>query len=165
MELCEVLQLIAASGRKSSQSTDIRIGTVTSESPLAIQIDGMMDDIKAELLYLTEPVIEKKIPVLTHKHWIDAPKNGMMHTHTYSGGTTGTALTGKYLTEPSAVPSGYDATVQGQDIICWENGKKLPVQDGFIILNRKLEKGDKVILLRVQNGQKYIVLSRVFEKE
>ena len=38
-----------------------------------------------------------------------------------------------------------------------------PVEGGYIILNRGLEAGDKVLMLRVQNGQKFLVLSRVFE--
>lgn len=57
------------------------------------------------------------------------------------GGTTGNAL---------------------NSIACLENGQTLPVENGYIILNRALEVGDKVLLLRVQSGQKYIVLSRVF---
>lgn len=50
------------------------------------------------------------------------------------------------------------------EIGCQENGQPLPVENGYIILNRALEVGDKVILLRVQNGQKFIILSRVFEE-
>ena len=38
------------------------------------------------------------------------------------------------------------------------------MEDGYIILNRALAVGDEVILLRVQNGQKFIVLSRVFKE-
>lgn len=45
---------------------------------------------------------------------------------------------------------------------CIENGEQLPVEDGYTILNRGLKVGDIVLLLRVQRGQKYIVLSRVF---
>ena len=41
----------------------------------------------------------------------------------------------------------------------------LPVKDGFIILNRALEQGDRVLLRRVQNGQKFLILSRVFEQK
>ena len=33
---------------------------------------------------------------------------------------------------------------------------------GYLLLNRSLAVGDKVLLLRVQSGQKYIVLSRLF---
>ena len=66
----------------------------------------------------------------------------LQHNHTNpEGGTTGDALT---------------------SIACVENGQPLPVENGYIILNRALEVGDKVLLLRVQSGQKYIVLSRVF---
>lgn len=49
-----------------------------------------------------------------------------------------------------------------ENIMCYENENPLPVKDGYIILNRGLETGDKVLMLRVKNGQAYIVLSRVF---
>lgn len=45
---------------------------------------------------------------------------------------------------------------------CQEHGKPLPVRDGYIILNRGLEVGDRVLLLRVLSGQSYLVLSRVY---
>lgn len=51
------------------------------------------------------------------------------------------------------------------EIICYENGQPLPVENGYIVLNRALEVGDRVLLMRVQNGQKFIVLSRAFEQE
>lgn len=66
----------------------------------------------------------------------------LSHSHTITGGETGEAL---------------------QSIVCTENGQALPVQDGYIILNPALQAGDKVLLLRVQKGQKFIVLSRVME--
>ena len=69
----------------------------------------------------------------------------LQHNHTNpEGGNTGNALL-------------------QSEIMCYENGQPLPVENGYIILNRALEVGDKVILLRVQKGQKFIVLSRVFE--
>ena len=49
------------------------------------------------------------------------------------------------------------------DISCVENGKALPVESGYIVLNRALAVGDRVLLLRVQGGQRFIVLSRIFE--
>ena len=58
---------------------------------------------------------------------------------------------------------GFDSAEQAQNIVCWEHGEKLPIEDGFIILNRKLEVGDKVLLWRVLNGQKFVIISRVFE--
>lgn len=49
------------------------------------------------------------------------------------------------------------------EISCYEDGSALPVRDGYILLNRGLEAGDKVLMLRVQSGQSYIILSRVVE--
>lgn len=66
------------------------------------------------------------------------------HSHSDYYGTTGNALL-------------------ESNIKCTEYDKELPVEDGYIILNRKLEVGDKVILLKVTHGQRFIVLSRVFE--
>lgn len=64
------------------------------------------------------------------------------HNHTIpTGGNTGDSLT---------------------DIACLENGTALPVEDGYIILNRALAVGDKVIMLKTQRGQRYIILSRVY---
>ncbi len=64
------------------------------------------------------------------------------HSHTTEEGATGSALEG---------------------IGCMENGKPLPVERGYIILNRGLQAGDRVVLLKVQGGQRYIVLSRAYE--
>lgn len=66
----------------------------------------------------------------------------LSHTHAASDGTTGPALS---------------------SIACMENGKSLPVEGGYIILNRELRAGDRVVLLKVESGQRYVVLSRVFE--
>lgn len=63
------------------------------------------------------------------------------HTHSSADGATGPALS---------------------KLACYENGAALPVQGGYLLLNRSLAVGDKVLLLRVQSGQKYIVLSRLF---
>ena len=161
MELKDVLYQMMQENMAAGQPTDLRVGTVTSEEPLEITSNPAMAPLRRRQLYLTEPVVEKKIPVLTHKHYIST----LTHTHTAPGGATGPALEGSYLGEDSLVSEGFNATLQDQDIVCWENGKELPIEDGFIILNRKLETGDKVLLLRVQSGQKFIVLSRIFEEE
>ena len=161
MELKDGLYQMMQENAAAGQPTDLRVGTVTSEEPLEITINPAMAPLRRRQLYLTEPVVEKKIPVLTHKHYIST----LTHTHTAPGGATGPALEGSYLGEDSLVSEGFNAILQDQDIVCWENGKELPIEDGFIILNRKLETGDKVLLLRVQSGQKFIVLSRIFEEE
>ena len=97
-----------------------------------------MAPLRESVLYLTSSVVEKKIPVLEHIHAITVHDS-------YTGG--GTA----------------DCASALSNIACYENGTALPVENGYIIINRALAMGDKVLLLRVQNGRKFIVLSRVCE--
>lgn len=136
MEFKDILQQLTQESMKSAQLTDLQIGTVTSASPLEITVSTSMAPLQASVLYLTVNVVEKKIPVLQHNHVIH---------DTYTGGGES------------------EDNLMQSDIICYENGTALPVQNGYIILNRALEVGDIVLLLRVQNGQKFVVLSRVME--
>ena len=136
MSLLNTLCLINESNQRAGHPTDLRTGTVTSASPLEITINTQMAPLKAPTLILTEAVVEKKIPVLEHTHGIH---------DTYTGGGS---------CDPALLES---------QILCQEHGQALPVEDGYIILNRALEVGDRVLLLRVENGQRFLVLSRVFE--
>lgn len=124
--------------QQAGQPTDLKIGTVTAVNPLAITINTQMAPLRAGVLLLTEAVVEKKIPVVSHSHTIDVQDS-------YTGGGSATCST------------------ELSNIVCYENGAALPVENGYIILNRGLTVGDEVILLRVQNGQRFIVLSRVFK--
>lgn len=127
MDLIDMLQVAMDNHQKATQPADLKIGTVTSEDPLEITINTAMAPLRAGVLILTEPVIEKKIPVLQHTHGGQVPAD----------------------------------LLQGS-IICQENSEGLPVEGGYIILNEGLKSGDKVVLMRVQNGQKFIVLSRAY---
>lgn len=158
MSLSQALYQMMQDNQAAGHPTDLRVGTVTKESPLEITINTQSAPLKGPVLILTEPVVEKKIPVLEHRHHI----NTLGHSHTCPDGGTSTDLTGSYPTLHSLRSQGADGD-QNQNVVCYEHGKTLPVEDGYIILNRKLEVGDKVIMLRVENGQRFIVLSRVFE--
>lgn len=127
MELRDVLNQMIDENRSASQPSELKIGTVTSENPLEITINTAMAPLRAGVLILTEPVLEKKIPVLQHTHGGQVPAD----------------------------------LLQGS-IICQEDSEGLPVEGGYIILNEALKAGDKVVLMRVQNGQKFIVLSRAY---
>ena len=152
-----LLQLQSAAG-DVGQPTDLQIGTVVKAPPdaaLEISISTAMAPLRQEVLYLAEPVIEKKLPLPRHRH-------EMSHVHTGVHGPTTNAEPS--YTGYSLLSSGADSSVQGEDILGWEDGKALPLsKDGrYIILNPALQPGDKVLLLRVQSGQKFVVLSRVF---
>ena len=145
MTLLEVLQQISDQSVGASQPTDLFVGTVTSVSPLEIQTDIYQAPLKGEVLLLTESVIEKKV-LLDHTHQIDT----LSHSHSaevaISNGLTGTYTTKKAL----------DTTT------VFENGTAIPIVDGYAIINRALAVGDKVMMISVQHGQRFIVLSRLF---
>lgn len=127
MELRDVLNQMIDENRSASQPSELKIGTVTSENPLEITINTAMAPLRSGVLILTEPVIEKKIPILQRTHGGQVP-----------------------------------ADLLDGSIICQEDSEGLPVDGGYIILNEGLKAGDKVVLMRVQNGQKFIVLSRAY---
>lgn len=204
MTLNDILRKMMEETMAACQPSDLKTGTVASAAPLAITIDGQAAPLRGAQLLLTEPVIEKKIPVLEHSHQISGlghthtvtglghshstaglehthTVDGLSHTHTLEEGATGAALdggyasgaalagsypsdrqlTGSYLT--SSALGGVASNGALGNVACIEHGVALPVEDGYIILNRALAAGDKVLLLRVMGGQRFIVLSRVFE--
>lgn len=154
MELIDVLHMVGQQGQQAAQPTDMVIGTVESVNPLTVRTNIQSAPLQESVLLLTSAVVERKIPILQHIHHIDT----LSHQHANSV----VALTGSYPTLPSLYSEGAGAD-QTQDIICYEHGQPLPIEDGFIILNRALEVGDKVIMMKVQRGQRYVILSRVFE--
>lgn len=68
----------------------------------------------------------------------------LRHRHSLLSGNTGYALS---------------------DIQSYIDGKAVAQEDGYIILNHGLKTGDKVLLLAVQRGQKFIILSHLYTKE
>ena len=90
MDLKDVLYQMMQENTAAGQPTDLRVGTVTREEPLEITINPATSPLRRRQLCLTEPVIEKKIPVLAHRHRIQT----LSHTHANSAGTTTTGLDG-----------------------------------------------------------------------
>ena len=75
---------------------------------------------------------------------------------------TQAGLSGDYPTAEALTPDAYTSEEQLMDLCCYEDGKPLPVEDGYMILNRGLAVGDKVLLLRVRRGEQFLILSRIF---
>lgn len=172
MDLTDVMRLMMQQSMEGYGLSDMTIGTVTGVKPLKVKIREGMADIPQEALRLTAAVIEKKIPILEHLHTTKGFRHAhelpdLSHTHSGEEGETGSALDGSYETEDGLQQDAFDSDKRllKNEIVCYEDGKPLPVKGGYIILNRALEVGDKVLLLRVMRGQQFIILSRVFEKE
>lgn len=168
--------------------SDLVVGTVTSAAPLEVTIRESMAPLPQQVLWLTAAVVEKKIPVLAHEHVTAGFRHshtvsglghghevaGLGHSHSTADGATGEALdgarqtgqglNGTYPTGEGLIPDAYTSDERLEGIVCYEDGKPLPVEDGYIILNRGLAAGDKVLLLRVMRGEQFIILSRIFER-
>lgn len=187
MDLIDTLHGIVEGAMQAYGLSDLAVGKVSRVDPLEITIRETMAPLPQEVLWLTAAVIEKKIPILSHEHITKGFRHshtvsGLGHSHRVSGlghshstdeGSTGAGLSGTYQTDSSLggsyatgdglTPDAYTSDRRLEDIVCYEDGKALPVEDGYIILNRGLAVEDKVLLLRVMRGQRFIVLSRIFE--
>lgn len=174
--LLTVIQEIAVRAVQSTVPVQYCFGTVTQESPLKIRINDGTIEISGDSILLTEPVVEKKITIQKHTH-----KIGTVGTHTHTitelpvtppppapptppiGTASGSTLV---PTEINAETTVIDTVLEAK---CTEHGVDLPVDSNIerivFTTNRKLEKGDKVLMMRVSSGQKFIVLSRIFEHD
>lgn len=151
-------------------------GTVTNADPLKIRLNDTTLEITGNSILLTESVVEKKITIQKHTHKIGSVIAN--HTHIVSAppfSVVGAVPAG--ATAPTAagtVPKTNDFNQDTEivttvlEAVCTEFGKDLPVDrdDERIVIttNRALEKDDRVLMLRVSAGQRFIVLSRVFTR-
>lgn len=142
MELLDVLTEVIRQTNLSEQPTDLCIGTVTSVDPLAVKLDESQADIREEILYRTDAVIERRIPDLKHRHVVPSYRTESANSHSHGIPQTDT----QYSLED--VPT--------------VDGEPAELKDGFYIISHGLAVGDKVLLLSVQHGQKFIILSHVY---
>ena len=131
-KLHEVIKDITLKAMEASKPSGIFYGTVVSVSPLKIQVEQKMI-IESDFLVLTSAVQDFTVN-MTVEHLVDTESS---HVHpiydTYTGGgRSGT--------------TGHAHTYRGT--------KSFRVLLG-------LKKGERVILLRAQGGQQFIVLDRV----
>lgn len=158
--LLTTIQRIAVKAVEATNPVTFYIGTVTSIDPLKIRIHNTTLEVDQQCLVLSSAVVEKKITINSHDHAIGSALQN--HTHPYTDTPAGPATT-----SPSTDLTGAKVdpiTLEGS---CVEHGEDLPVEqkDNNLVItyNRGLKKDDKVLMLKVSNGQQFVILSRVFE--
>lgn len=173
--LLQVIQSIAVNAVNASNPASLCFGTVTNESPLEIRLNESTLTISGDAILLTESVVERKLTIDKHLHTL--PDNVKKHTHPVNGNFNGTvggaAASGTVNGNASASTDIGDKTDNTVLSVHWDefgvslDDKQITSSDEKveIILTRKLEKDDKVIMLRLMGGQKFLVLSRVFKRE
>ena len=143
-ELIDLIQRIAEETHKAMVPTDLTIGTVLTVNPLSVQLNPELI-LPAEVLYLTESVIEKKID-LHHTHSLSAhthsdPQGGVSGPPSTPNTDTGTLVNNPFTSAPLFSDYGLDSSSR--------------------IVTPALAQGDMVLLLRVMAGQSFVIISRV----
>lgn len=130
---------------EATKPVNVVFGVVLSVEPLKINVEQKMD-LGEKQLILTRNVTDYTVEItLDHK---TEPALGD-HAHSYSG-NTGSAGSGPHVhgysgeTDPANLTHTHDY-----------KGKKT------ITIHNALKVGDRVVLLRIQRGKKFIVLDRL----
>ena len=136
MDLIDVLHQMTEETMDAYGLSDRAVGTVTGIDPLEVAIRESMAPLPQEVLWLTAAVVEKKIPVLGHEHITAGFRHshtvsGLGHSHTAEDWDTGEALGGSYSTGEALTPDAYTSDKRLENIVCYEDGKPLPVKDGY----------------------------------
>ena len=138
-DIIEAVKIAAINAVKAGKPVEISFGTVTSTTPLIIDKEQKIQ-LRDPQLTLTRNVTDYEIE-MSISHYTE---NEGQHTHGYFDSDTGQGSSG------SATRS-TDATTHRH---AYAGRKMFTVHNSLVI-------GDKVLLLRVQGGQKYVVWDRV----
>lgn len=136
-ELIKTIKKTALEAVEASSPVNVCYGTVVSESPLQIEVDQKITLGSAQLI-LTKNVTDYSIDID-----IDVSTDSNSHKHDvkkYEDGVLGSEIIGK------TPDYSHSHSIK----------KKLKIK-----IPNALKKGEEVILIRQQEGQKYIVLDRV----
>lgn len=175
--LVEVIKKVALEAVKASNPTSLVIGTVTSTSPLQITVDQKLT-LDEDFLILTKNVKNHYVDMSVSHSTVSNGIAGLSHSHSYSGETeennidahthnitsetgemaSSEAIAGTTLhkhlysgTTNEAFSNSESATKHSHEY----KGKKK------IMLHYGLKQGESVLLIKMQGGQKYIVLDRI----
>ena len=129
--LGNAIKQLSQAVNEQGKPTDIRYGTVVSTSPLKVQISAE----------LTLPQSVLVVPQSLTNYTVDVTMNWSTdsHTHTHT-------ITDTYMGGGSASNETHNHSLTGKKTITIHNGLKV---------------GDKVLLLRQQGGQSYIILDKI----
>lgn len=143
--LNESIKLIASNLINSMQPTDIFYGTVTKVNPLEIMIDQKLILPEAFLILsnmVKDHEVDLTVSFQTENDKFLVPDHTHPHTDTLPNGSQSQKMT--------MTTTDFDTTHKH------EIKHKIKVMQHYA-----LKKDEKVILLRMQGGQKYLVLDRV----
>lgn len=168
--LLTTIQSIAVNAVQSTNPMQYCYGTVTNADPLKIRLNDTTLEITGNSILLTESVVEKKITIKKHTHDESEELADVASAAAKTGGPVSFVSAGIPPVTSEGIKLKHKHTIETRTLeaVCTEFGKDLPVDrnDERIVIttNRALEKDDRVLMLRVSAGQRFIVLSRVFTR-
>lgn len=148
--LVELIKQAAVEAVNASDPAAFYFGTVTSADPLSINIEQKMD-LTSEFLILTNAVKDHEV-TMTVDHMTEYAELDANHTHTANNSVNASATEGE-------VNVSVDTQIS-QATIDLTHGHKYTGTKMFTVHNA-LKVGEKVVLIRIQGGQKFVVLDRV----
>ena len=171
--LLNTIQQIAVQAVQANNPISFLYGTVKKVNPLAIEIGDNGLVIPEEGLILCEPVIEKKLTITKHTHSVGSTVSDHYHAFSAAGVPVPCPYTASTHspTGPSSLNSSDTVDNTVLDAYCQEfkmdDEHKLPTEpddDKIVVtINKALEVGEKVVMLKVCSGQEFIVLSRMYD--
>ncbi len=138
--LAKVIKQAALDAMGASKPAEICFGMVTSASPLKILVEQKMTLNELQLI-LTKAVTD---------HWVDIEVNHYTVNDDFMDGKHIHKISDTYTSGGDCDTGNLDTTHKH----AYKGRKKIMIYNGLLV-------GEKVVLLRLQGGQQFIVLDRV----
>ena len=137
-DITKLIKKAALEAMKESDPMALMVGTVLSLEPLQVNVEQRLTLGAAQLL-LTNNVVDHDVSVT-----MDWSTEEITHNHGYSG-STGTSDLHNHSYSGTTQDNTHGHAVTGTKVIK---------------IHKALKIGDMVILLRMQGGQKYLILDK-----
>lgn len=166
----DLIKQIALAAIEESKPVAVVYGEVTGTNPLEITVDQKLK-LSKDFLLLTNAVLDHDV-YMTVNHTVDEANLNANHAHTTSSefdGNVSTTIKNKVEPESTKVESTAETKMEGSVKVEVQQ-VQIPLNHSHAYTGKKkfrvhngLGKGEKVILLRFQNGQRFLVLDRVVD--
>ena len=162
-ELLQTIKKAAKEAVDSSNPCGILFGTVISINPLQINVEQKMT-LDRQFLILTKNVVDYNVDV--SMNWNTSSKTlNANHSHSISGDIS---INSNATISPNENNAKITITNETQNNLSIEQ-KNINLSHSHEIegtktltIHNALKNGDKVILIQIQGGQKYIVVDKVY---
>ena len=149
VDLVRLIKKAALDAVEASKPCNILFGTVTSVSPLQINVEQKMILTSAQLV-LSRNVTNYKVKFEIDSETEDSGDIDLTHSHNYSGKTE----------TYNSHTHDYSGTTESNSVTITTHSHKFKGTKEMTIKNA-LKVNDEVIMVRMQGGQKYVVIDRV----